>query len=302
MNGVSICIPCYNQVKYLRKTIESVLEQDYLNYEIIVSDDSSTDEVKNLVGELNAVVGNKIRYYRNAPGLGSPENWNHCIRLSSFDWIKFIHHDDWFNEPKALSKFMDSATAGNDFVFSASVSKNISANTLQNHYPPLDFINHLKADPSILFTGNLIGPPSSVLFNKRKQISFDTRMKWLVDIDFYLTYLLSTEYHFSYLGEPLITSVSYAEHNVTNQCNNAETELYEYFLLYSKLLKLKLVSDEIRKRLVDLLIKYEVLTFAKLKPFLKDVSLSEEEFDVIGDLLPKRSFFKFIRSSLRKIK
>ena len=86
MIKVSICIPSYNQVKYLRRTIDSVLSQTYSDYEIIITDDSSTDIVFNLVREYEST--GKIQYFKNKTPYGSPENWNEAIRLSKGEFVK----------------------------------------------------------------------------------------------------------------------------------------------------------------------------------------------------------------------
>ena len=50
---VSLCIPAYKQVEYLRVTLNSVLKQDFHDYELIVTDDSADDSVKNLLSEFD---------------------------------------------------------------------------------------------------------------------------------------------------------------------------------------------------------------------------------------------------------
>ncbi|HWY12001.1 MAG TPA: glycosyltransferase, partial [Bacteroidia bacterium] len=46
---VSICIPTYMQIIYLQKTLDSILKQDYTNFELVVTDDSPDESVKNLL-------------------------------------------------------------------------------------------------------------------------------------------------------------------------------------------------------------------------------------------------------------
>jgi glycosyltransferase involved in cell wall biosynthesis len=46
---VSICIPAYNQTEYLRKNLDSILMQSFVDYEVILTDDSTTNEVRDLV-------------------------------------------------------------------------------------------------------------------------------------------------------------------------------------------------------------------------------------------------------------
>ena len=78
MPKVSICIPTYKQVDYLRKTLDSVLLQDFHDYELIISDDSSDDSVENLLREFD--FKGKLNYFRNSVALGSPANWNYSIK------------------------------------------------------------------------------------------------------------------------------------------------------------------------------------------------------------------------------
>ena len=75
---VSICIPAYDQVDYLKKNIDSVLVQTYTKYEIIVTDDSPSDIVKDLIQQYQRP--DIIKYYKNDTALGTPENWNEGIR------------------------------------------------------------------------------------------------------------------------------------------------------------------------------------------------------------------------------
>ncbi len=93
---VSICISSYNQTKYLKKTFESFFAQSYQNFEVIVSDDSSTDDVERLVEEHKTKF--HIFYVRNQYSLGSLENWNFVMSLAQADCIKVMHHDDWLSK------------------------------------------------------------------------------------------------------------------------------------------------------------------------------------------------------------
>ncbi len=238
---VSICIPTYKQVNYLQRTIDSVLKQDYTDFELVITDDSPDGSVKNLLDKYD--FKGKLKYYKNTNPLGSPENWNECVRKASGELIKILHHDDWFTESYSLKKFVDALDDPKiGFVFSMTSSINSKLKTETRHVVDEKFLQDLKNDPSILFFGNLIGPPSSVMYRKSNGIKFDTKLKWVVDIDFYIQCLLMNK-NFIFLTDALITSVNNAEHSVTNDCVNKEVEVYEYAYLYKKIGGQKRISS-----------------------------------------------------------
>ena len=112
----SICIPAYERVGYLRRLLDSIAIQTFRDFEVIVSDDSKSEAVFNLIKEYPEL---NIRYYKNLPSLGTPANWNSAIRQASGEWIKLIHDDDWFASPDSLKVFASYADQGSKFIFSA---------------------------------------------------------------------------------------------------------------------------------------------------------------------------------------
>jgi len=117
---VSICVPTYNQTLYLEKNLNSIAIQTFQDYEIIVSDDSSTDDVLNLVSRFETTFKDKLKYFRNNPPKGTPENWNESIRKAKGEYIKIMHHDEWFADENSLETFVSTIELNNaDFVFSA---------------------------------------------------------------------------------------------------------------------------------------------------------------------------------------
>ena len=88
---VSVIIPSFNSAKYLPQAIESVLNQTYKDYEIIVIDDGSTDNTKELI----APYLSKIRYvYQDNQGAG--EARNRGLDLARGELIAFLDADDIF--------------------------------------------------------------------------------------------------------------------------------------------------------------------------------------------------------------
>ncbi len=78
---VSIGIPVYNGGKYLEETLDSILNQTFTDFEVIVSDNASTDNTREIV-EAYAAKDPRVRYYRNAENIGAAPNYNRTFELS----------------------------------------------------------------------------------------------------------------------------------------------------------------------------------------------------------------------------
>lgn len=99
MPKVSINIPCFNSAKFIKETIDSVLSQTYDDFELILTDDGSTDGTGDVIKSFKDP---RIRYfYKDNEGLAKTRN--RCLAASSGEYIAFLDHDDiWF--PEKLEK------------------------------------------------------------------------------------------------------------------------------------------------------------------------------------------------------
>jgi glycosyltransferase involved in cell wall biosynthesis len=86
-------MPVYNGAAYLRRAVQSILAQDYEDFELIISDNASTDETESICRELAERDG-RIRYFRNDRNLGSSRNYNQVFRLATGQFFKWAAHDD----------------------------------------------------------------------------------------------------------------------------------------------------------------------------------------------------------------
>jgi glycosyltransferase involved in cell wall biosynthesis len=101
MPEVSTIIPVYNQERYLREAIDSVLAQTYHDREILVVDDGSTDATPEIIGSY----GPRIRAFRKANG-GGASALNLGIRQANGRWIGWLSSDDLW-EPSKLARQME---------------------------------------------------------------------------------------------------------------------------------------------------------------------------------------------------
>ena len=96
-NGISIIIPCYNTEKYLDKCIESIMNQTYQNFEIILVDDCSTDGTWDLINKYTKKNA-KIRSIKNRKNSGAGFSRNAAIKIAEYDYISFIDSDDYIQD------------------------------------------------------------------------------------------------------------------------------------------------------------------------------------------------------------
>ncbi len=90
---VSIGIPIYNGERFLRETLDGLLAQTYTDFEIIISDNASTDKTEEICQEY-AAKDHRIRYYRNAENLGAAPNYNRTFELAQGEYFKWAACDD----------------------------------------------------------------------------------------------------------------------------------------------------------------------------------------------------------------
>ncbi|MDA3838156.1 MAG: glycosyltransferase family 2 protein [Candidatus Delongbacteria bacterium] len=99
-NLVSIIIPTHNRAELLKRAIESALNQTYSKHEIIVIDDGSTDNTKEIVDSFKNM---RIKYLKNESSLGGAGTRNVGIKHSSGEFIAFLDDDDiWYNNKLEL--------------------------------------------------------------------------------------------------------------------------------------------------------------------------------------------------------
>lgn len=98
---VSIIMPSYNTGAFIKKAIQSVLNQSYENWELIIVDDCSTDNTEEVV--LPFLNDQRIRYIKNEKNSGAAVSRNRALREAKGKWIAFLDSDDlWL--PEKLEK------------------------------------------------------------------------------------------------------------------------------------------------------------------------------------------------------
>lgn len=111
---VSIGLPIYNGEKFLAQTLDSLLAQTYLNIELIISDNGSTDRTPEIC-RAYAARDKRIRFYRSEENRGAAWNFNRTFKLATGEFFKWAAHDD-LCQPLYLEKCVQAMEAEPDIV------------------------------------------------------------------------------------------------------------------------------------------------------------------------------------------
>lgn len=167
---VSVCIPSYNGAAFIGQTIQSVLNQTFTNFELIVCDDFSNDETVSVVKGFHDA---RIRVVQNERNLGLAGNWNKILSLELGKYVKLLCEDDLLH-PDCLSRQVqvleNSAYSGVVLTFCDRDVINdrdevVLASRKRGKSPGLrDGVELIRA--SIRVGTNLIGEPVVALFRR----------------------------------------------------------------------------------------------------------------------------------------
>ena len=94
---VSVIIPSYNTGRFIEETVNSVLNQTYQNFEILIVDDCSTDNTDGVISKFS---DERIRYIKNEKNSGAALSRNRALREAKGKWIAFLDSDDLWEKDK----------------------------------------------------------------------------------------------------------------------------------------------------------------------------------------------------------
>ncbi|BCZ48621.1 hypothetical protein psyc5s11_46880 [Clostridium gelidum] len=197
---VSICIPVYNGEKYIKYTIDSVLNQTYRNIEIIISDNCSIDDTVNIV---KSYKDKRIKLYKNDTNQGPLDNTNKCIELSNGKYIKFVYADDTIHGNcikemvSIMERNLDVNLCGVNFCHVNEKNEKISGYILNMSCGKYESKFIFK---QLIINGNIIGCPSGVMIRKEALnitgLFGDSNLKYMADYDMWIKLCKFGNYYF----------------------------------------------------------------------------------------------------------
>lgn len=191
---VSIVTPSFNQGRFIRATIDSVLTQDHPAIEYFVADGASKDETVDVLRSY----GDRIQWVSERDG-GQTDAINKGLRRTGGEIVAYLNSDDVYR-PGTLRKVVDifERHPEVDFVYG-------DFDAIDEHGELIDSVKTIPYDPNILiYDANYICQPSS--FYRRSLLDrigyFDDSLRFLMDYEFFLR-ASKRGVGFYMIGEPL---------------------------------------------------------------------------------------------------
>jgi glycosyltransferase involved in cell wall biosynthesis len=113
---ISILIPAYNCAKFIRQCLSSILNQTYSNFEILISDDGSTDNTRAII---DGIDDKRIRRFHNNKNLGKNFICNSLFQNVKGDYVS-VHDADDFSHPKRFEMLLQFMELNTDYVMCGS--------------------------------------------------------------------------------------------------------------------------------------------------------------------------------------
>lgn len=203
---MSVCIPTYNRANFLRQAIESVLVQQFKDFELIISDNASDDSTPTVVSSFD---DDRIIYLRKESNVGLVDNWNSCLAAASGQYINVFHDDDIMLPDNLALKI-------------SVLEKNRKVGIVHSNFNIIDEKGQIKKTAAHFITSsdiiedgltflkksllgyNPINPPSAVIRREcyEKLGGFSKKVHFTTDWEYWMR--ISMHYDVGFLSHPLI--------------------------------------------------------------------------------------------------
>lgn len=221
---VSVIIPTYNCQQYIEKALESVINQTYSNWEIIIIDDGSTDQTKDII---KPYLNEKIKYiYQTNQGVSTARN--HGLKIAQGKLISFLDADDFFLPNKLADQvplFDNNPNLGivnSGWYYVDEEGEIFGQQTLWEYFPKLDL------ESWVLWR---IVLPSAMMFSHewlKRTSGFNPTLNYAEDVELV--------WHLAQLGcesiwlEKITTCYRQHRHNVTSHSTPKQAQAFDLII------------------------------------------------------------------------
>ncbi len=317
MPKISVLMSCYNHDKFVGEAIESVLNQSFEDFELLIIDDNSTDKTFDIV---NSFKDPRIKAFRNEKNFGMVFNTNSLIKKSSGEYIAIINSDDsWL--PEKLQKQLDFLENNENYgaCFTIANIVNESGESIKNNIQ--ESLKYLEFDRFgflnyFFFYNNPLCYPS-VLIRKKvfdKTMLFNPAYIILLDIEMWIRICLAG-FEIKILNESLTNfrilkngrNLSSKNHKTVIRNNLEFKEIYKSYqaiINYNEFIKIFPEYEKIAIANKNLAGYYYLIDFCYKKYFIGDSKANQKNIkNFIVEFIHQKSFedpnfFEILNSEL----
>jgi len=248
MPTVSVIMPCYNHSKYLVEGIESILNQSYEDFELIITDDCSKDNSQEIIKNYERTDKRVKGCYHNVNS-GEAKSRNDAMAISTGDYIAFCDSDDVWEKDKLktqlfyLNKYQDHAVVHSDSIIIDEDSKPTGKRFSGMYQKGMKLTGDLFQQ---LCMKNFINVPTVII--RRKCLSdgglFEEDFKYLTDWIYWVR--VSRRNSFFYINEPL------AQYRIHSGSTLHDIQGFTFHMIKGYTLILKMfpdISDTVKSRI-----------------------------------------------------
>lgn len=273
---VSIVINCYNGEKYLRKSIESILDQSYKNLELIFWDNHSTDQSRNII---KSYEDSRIKYFFSQNHTTLYHARNLALKECKGDFVSFLDVDDYYLRDKIAKQLLYFKDEKVGVIYSNYYRyyENIKKKKLLTNkiLPSGNLTQYILEESHISFMTVMIRKKSfdSLEFN------FDPKYSIIGDYD--LLYRLSFNWNFYYINEPLavyrIHDENFSKNSILfiNELKDWYNKNYSFFInkknyIYKKIIFFQALEYLSKKKMLKFFTEFwkYPTSFDKIKLFI----------------------------------
>lgn len=250
---ISVIVPTYNRAHLITPTLESLLQQDYTHYEVIVVDDGSTDNTEEVV---QAIHDERLRYFKKDNAERAAAR-NYGAQRAKGDYINFFDSDDI-----ALPNHLNEAV---NMIINKDTPEwfHLGYAWATSEHVIFKKIDHYKSGTSnhLLPYGNPVGT-ATVFIRKDIALSnpFDEDRDLSASEDYELWFRLASQYPFYYKNQ--ITSLLIHHPNRSVVTSSAEKLSIRIFRLLDKIMSNSMINAVYEKKLY--LVKMELYSYLAL--------------------------------------
>lgn len=239
---VSVCLPVFNGARHLEAAIESILNQSYENFELLIADDGSNDTSVEIARRF-AESDKRVKFWQNEKRQGLFGNYNACIKKASGIYIKPFAQDDLLCSD-AVDSLINVLESDEKLVLASSARQIIDdAGTVTQLKQPIARDLRAPGKEVVMFhlisLNNWVGEPSTVMFRaKHSSAGFDASYFHYGDIEYWCRILMSGDYFYS--QRPL---ASFRRHSASQTDKNHRELFFALDILRFSLTYRHLLAD-----------------------------------------------------------